>query len=251
MQIHSQNPYDNPNGMTFGVQILLISNIAIFVAEPLLRIPLSKMFQLNADWMTHFAIWQLLTYQFIHQGLWHLICNMLGLFFLGSEVERGLGTNRFFTLYFLSGILGGLGWSLLSAPHHNCVGASGAVLGVVAAFAALYPKRELYVYGLFPIQAWLLVLLFGIYEFSQIINNAGGHIANAAHLGGGLAGYVFATITGRPDVMRKLQKKLEPHADLPANKQEINRILDKIASQGLHSLTPSERATLKQAAGKR
>lgn len=99
--------------MTFGVQMLLIANIAAYVIEYVFHIPLSRFCALRANWWTTFSVWQLVSYQFIHQGFGHLLSNMLGLYFLGPETERTLGTNRFFVLYFLSGVLGGLGWSLL------------------------------------------------------------------------------------------------------------------------------------------
>ena len=248
MRTATQDAYGNPTQMTFGVQILLIANIAAYVIEHLLGFPLSRFGALHADWWTTYSIWQLITYQFIHQGFGHLLSNMMGLYFLGPETERALGTNRFFALYFLSGILGGLGWSLLS-PYGSCVGASGAIFGVLGAYAALYPNRELILIFLpfVPIKAWLFVLLIGAYEFMHVLAGPGGHIANAAHLGGGLVGYIFATVIGRPDVLHKIGKRFRPSEKPPVSRAEIDRILDKAARQGIHSLTGHERDQLKRA----
>ncbi len=244
--MHTQNQ----TGMTFGVQLLLILNIGAFALELFLGFPLSRLFTLNANWLNHLAFWQLITYQFIHQSLNHLFFNMLALFFLGPETERALGTNRFFTLYLLSGVLGGLGWSLLAPSYSSCIGASGAIFGILGAYAALYPQRDLFIWGVLPVKSWLLVLILGTYELLQTLGGPGGAVANAAHLGGGIAGYIYATVTGRPDIMRKIQRMIdakEKPPPTPVDQQAINRILDKASQQGLHSLTPRERALLKRA----
>jgi len=249
MRTATQDPYGNPMAMTFGVQMLLIANIAAYVIEYVFHIPLSRFCALRANWWTTFSVWQLVSYQFIHQGFGHLLSNMLGLYFLGPETERTLGTNRFFVLYFLSGVLGGLGWSLLSSPVYTCVGASAAVFGILGAYAALYPNRELILIFLpfVPIKAWIFVLFLGAYEFMHTLGGAGGHIANTAHLGGGIAGYIYATMIGRPDILRKIRTKLGPREKPPVSRTEIDRILDKAAKHGMHTLTRRERDLLKQA----
>jgi membrane associated rhomboid family serine protease len=248
MRTATQNIDGTPTEMTFGVQMLLFANIATYVIEHLFGFPLSKLCALHADWWSTFSVWNLVTYLFIHQGFWHLFSNMMGLYFLGPETERALGTNRFFVLYFLSGILGGLGWSLLS-PYGSCIGASGAIFGILGAYAALYPKREMILIFLpfIPIKAWLFVLLLGAYEFMHVLSGPGGHIANSAHLGGGIAGYIYATIIGRPDILHKIKEKFLTKAKPLVSRAEIDRILDKAAQQGMHSLTSRERDLLKRA----
>lgn len=249
MRTALNDSYGNPTEMSFGVQMLLILNIAAYVIEYIFRFPLSAFCALHANWMDYFGFWELITYQFIHQGLWHLVANMMGLYFLGPETERALGTNRFFALYLLSGVLGGIGWSLLSPGVYTCVGASGAVFGVLGAYAALYPNRELILIFLpfTPIKAWVFVLMLGAYEFMHTLAGPGGHVANAAHLGGGIAGYLYALMTGRPDILRRIKRKFQMTDPLPASREEINRILDKAAQQGMHTLTRRERDLLKRA----
>ncbi|MBM4152578.1 MAG: rhomboid family intramembrane serine protease, partial [Kiritimatiellaceae bacterium] len=134
MRTATQDIYGNPTEMTFGVQLLLGINLSAFAIEHIFRFPLSNFCALQSNWFDTFSIWQLITYQFIHQGIFHLISNLLGLYLLGPDTERGLGTNRFLLMYFLSGILGGLGWSLLSPSGIFCVGASGCVFGVLGAY---------------------------------------------------------------------------------------------------------------------
>ena len=247
--MRTQNEYDNPMQMTFGIQLLLILNIGAYLLEYVFHVPLSGYGALRANWLSHGAFWQLITYQFIHQGFGHLLANMLGLFFLGPEVERGLGTSRFFKLYLFSGLLGGLGWSLLSPSGHVCVGASGAVFGILGAYAALYPKRELILifFPFMPIKAWVFVLILGTYELLHTLGGPGGAVANSAHLGGGIAGYIYATVIGRPDIMKTLRQKFKPKKKPSVSSVEIDRILDKAVQHGMHTLTSAERAKLKSA----
>lgn len=252
MQNATYTHYGDPRGMTYGVQMLLVANIAAALIDWFI-FPLNRFFALSANWWTHFGVWELVTYQFLHQGPMHLFSNMLGLYFLGPDVERGIGTNRFFILYFLSGILGGLGWSLLAPPWHSCVGASGAVFGVLGAYAALYPNRELIliIMPFKPIKAWVFVLILGAYELYHTLGGPGGAVANAAHLGGGIAGYIYATVIGRPNLIRKIRWKMKiRNAQPDFTQRDIDRILDKAAKHGMQSLTRQERETLKRA-GKR
>ena len=251
-------------GITPAVKFLLILNVVIFLIEAVFSIPLSYWFALNAEWWTTFSFGQLFTYMFVHSHvtLSHIVMNMLGLFFLGPAVERTLGSYRFFTLYYLSGILGGLGWSLLAREGQYCVGASGAIMGILGAFAALYPNAKLYVifFPFRPFTAWKLVLAFACFEFFQtFIHPVFGGIANSAHLMGGIAGFCYAYSLKHPDIVQKLEsripfgKKGRPQArrstssGATLSKSEIDHILDKIGKQGMGALTSHERELLKRA----
>ena len=250
MQNGNQNTYGSPTDMTLGVQMIIFINVGVYILETFFGLPLRSWFALRANWLDTFSVWQLISYQFVHQGLMHLFSNMIGIYFLGPETERTIGTNRFIALYLVSGILGGLGWSLLAHPYHLCIGASGAVFGVLAAYAALYPNRELVIifFPFMPVKAWIFVLILGAYEFFNTLNGQGGRIANSAHLSGGIAGYIYATITGRPDLIRRLKERFAPlDKDAFISRAEIDRVLDKAARHGIHSLTRSEREILRRA----
>lgn len=267
------------NGLPLAVRYLLILNIGIFLGEWLFRIPFREIFELKGDWYHYpFGFGQLFTYMFIHAGFGHLLTNMLGLFFIGPTVERTVGSYRFFILYYLSGILGGLGWSLLAEPYQMaispfeiteiypaCLGASGAVMGVLGAFGALYPRTTLLLWFVIPVKAWLLVVLLGIWELSEIIGHQKlGGIANAAHLGGGIVGVLYALHLTHPHIVRELLTRYKKmggsgssqssagaagtRASSEAIRQaEVNRILDKIGREGIGALTPQERELLKRA----
>ena len=258
--------------VTWAVKYLLIINVAVFFLEDFGGIGLSNWFALKGDWYKEpFGFGQLFTYMFVHGSFTHLFSNMLGLFFIGPTVERSLGSFRFFVLYYISGILGGLGWSLMAEPYSieivghvftqypACVGASGAVMGILGAFAALYPRAQLLLWFVIPIRAWLLVLILAFWELSETIGHPKiGGIANAAHLVGGIAGFCYALTIAKPHLLQNLKQKGSgktkvPKSDAPGprqqtlSKEEIDQILDKIGREGMGALTPREREMLKRA----
>ncbi|MCF7817908.1 MAG: rhomboid family intramembrane serine protease [Kiritimatiellales bacterium] len=247
-------------GITSSVKYLLIVNIAVYLIEGWFHFPLRDMFSLQADWMKQLAFGQLFTYMFVHANFKHLFMNMLTLFFIGPTVERTLGSYRFFILYYLSGILGGLGWSLLAPTYASCLGASGAIMGVLGAFGALYPNSTLLLWFVLPIKTWVLVAGLGIWELFETIGHPKiGGIANAAHLMGGIAGFMYAFSLRHPHIIQSLKAKLpslgkaNPKSARQAaggavlSKAEIDHILDKIGKQGMGALTPREREMLKNA----
>ncbi|RKX47655.1 MAG: hypothetical protein DRP64_00460 [Verrucomicrobia bacterium] len=247
-------------GITPAVKYLLILNIAVYLIEGWFGIPLRNIFALQAGWIKHLAVGQLFTYMFVHANFSHLLMNMLSLFFIGPTVEKTLGSYRFFILYYLSGILGGLGWSLLAPEYSACLGASGAVMGVLGAFGALYPKSTLLLWFVIPVKTWMLVVGLAIWELTEMIGDPKvGGIANSAHLMGGIAGFCYAFSLKNPDVVGRLKSKLpsfgkgRPPTKRPAasgetlSKAEIDHILDKIGKQGMGALTHRERELLKRA----
>jgi membrane associated rhomboid family serine protease len=262
-------------GLTPSVKFLLILNVAVFLVEYILRIPFTEWFALRANWWEHFyEVPQLFTYMFVHGSSTHLLVNMLGLFFIGPTVERTIGSYRFFILYYASGILGGLGWSLLADPYvvvgafgrqelvyPHCVGASGAIMGMLGAFGALYPNARLLLWFVIPVRAWLLVLILAIWELSEIVGEPKiGGIANAAHLIGGIAGFTYAMTLKHPHLVAGLKAALKGAGKGAASpksrpqsrrdtlsKEDVDRILDKIGKEGMGALTPREREMLKRA----
>lgn len=193
-------------------------------------------------------LWQPLSYMFLHAGLFHLLLNLLVLFFLGPDTERALGARRFAVLYVLGGLLGGLGWLWVSARGAGvCIGASGAVFAVLGAFATLFPRRLMTVFVLFipiTLPAWQLALALGALELASLLQSRG-HIANAAHLVGIVVGLVFAlTVSGRATVWKTRRPPRTPPMDDGA---ELDRILDKVARRGIGSLSRAERERLQRA----
>ena len=250
----------NMRGITPAVKYLLIINIAVYLIEVVFGIRLRDMFALQSDWLERLAVGQLFTYMFVHANMTHLLMNMVTLFFIGPTVEKTLGSYRFFILYYLSGILGGLGWSLLAPEYSACLGASGAVMGVLGAFGALYPKSTVLLWFVIPVKTWMLVAGLAIWELTEMIGDAKvGGIANSAHLMGGIAGFMYAFSLKNPQLVQKLKNKFPRRGKSSSktaqpssggerlSKAEIDNILDKIGKEGMGALTSRERDLLKKA----
>jgi len=274
--------YNNPwegayarRRLTPAVKSLLMIMGGVFLVNLLLARAVGdlflQLFALSIPGLKAGFLWQPLTYIFMHANVVHLLLNGLVLFFIGPETERSIGTRQFYALFLLSGILGGLGWVVITnAPWTSCIGASGAVFGVIGAFAALYPDRPvtLLVFFILPVtmKAWVLALVLGLMELMYMLQpGTGGGIAYSAHLAGGIAGYLYACMAfrggepirglfrmfrarGNPRGWRVLRGGRDKETVL---QDEVDRILDKIAFEGMSSLTRSERETLARASRRR
>jgi hypothetical protein len=223
----------------------------------------------------------------------HLISNCIVIFFLGRPVEEALGRKSFLILYFSSGIVGGLCQTLVGVVgnvlgFHDyafhflgpVVGASAGGFGLTAAFALLFPDQILLLFMIIPIRAkYLLWLSIAVAGWGVVFPDRGlfgPNVADAAHLGGILAGFIFVKYAvhwhfqwpqlnrrARPP-MRRLVKvhsqkpgwgrdKVVIEEDLPPEEflsKEVDPILDKISAQGIHSLTDRERKILETARAK-
>ncbi len=246
--------------MTPWVKRLLIANVGVFLLQLAYPELTSLLAFIPARVLS--APWTPLTYMFIHGGFWHILFNMIVLYFFGPRVEERLGSNRFITLYLISGLSGAL-FSVFT-PEVAILGASAAVFGVELAYARFWPLDRVYIYGVLPIQMrWLVVLtvvmsIFGLGGFEP-------GVAHLAHLGG-LVGaaiylYVISHSRVRPKksgpVRAEVRQPPPPRGDdmkrwatIPRgelheiNRHEVDRLLDKISLKGINSLTPSERAAL-------
>lgn len=251
--------------MTTWVLRLLGANLLLYFLAP----PGSRLFAQLAlvPWAVPFRPWTVVTYMFLHGGLGHLFFNMLGLFFFGPRLERQMGSRHFLGLYFLSG-LGGAAFSFLFARHAAVVGASGAVFGILLAFAYFWPREPILLWGVLPVQArWLVVGMAVLALWSGITGTQAG-VAHFAHLGGFAFGYAYlawrrhrylkqwrpmatpaATLAqaaariGQGDPLRRW--RAIPLDRLHAlNREEVERLLQKAEQEGVGALTPAERALL-------
>jgi membrane associated rhomboid family serine protease len=130
--------------------------------------------------------WTLVTHIFLHGGFEHFFFNMLFFIFFGPLLERKIGSTKFLLIFFLSGIFAGIGWSLTSA--YPALGASGALMGIFATLAVLMPRMRVYFFFLIPMEIWMVVVLFALFDF--IILGSGDMIAHTAHLSGLFFGLV-------------------------------------------------------------
>ena len=190
-----------PGPITPAVKWLLIANVAMFLATQIYD-PIIDYLGLTPGLIVErFWIWQLATYLFLHGGPVHILFNMLGIWMFGVELERLWGTRQFVKYYAITGIGAGLtvlGVGLLLGPSSATyrfvtIGASGALYGLLVAFAYYYPERPLLMFFLFPIPAKYFVMIVGAMAFLSAPNS---RVSEAAHLGGLVIGYLYLR-TGR------------------------------------------------------
>jgi membrane associated rhomboid family serine protease len=182
-----------------GIRGLLIANGAVFLLQYLSQgTRFEDVFSLFAlqpiAVVKLFFVWQLVTYMFLHGGVWHILFNMLALWMFGRELEQTWGTKRFLRFYFFCGTSAGifvvLANYLVGDPRVSTIGASGAIYGVLMASAVMWPDRIVYFNFLFPIKMKYLVAIYGAIAFLGSFNTRSG-VSDVAHLSGLLFGYVF------------------------------------------------------------
>lgn len=139
--------------------------------------------------------WQPFTYMFAHSGISHLMFNMLGLFFFGTQVEREVGSYEFLLYYLLTGFLAGL-FSLAvywftGAYYVFLLGSSGAVFAILLAFATYYPNAKIFIFGILPVRASILVVAYTAIELFSQMTGGRGNVAHLTHLAGFGFGYAY------------------------------------------------------------
>jgi membrane associated rhomboid family serine protease len=188
-----------PGPMSSALKALLAANIGMFVLTALAPVLIPVLGLTPALVLRHFWIWQLATYMFLHGGLSHLLFNMLALWMFGTELEHLWGTRFFLKFYFVTGIGAALLTTLFSLLPFSfaqslqtaiIIGASGAIYGLLLAYALYFPNRPIYLYFVFPIPARVFVLIMGAIAFYSSLS-VGSGVANATHLGGLAVGYLY------------------------------------------------------------
>jgi membrane associated rhomboid family serine protease len=252
--------------MTPWVKRLIAVNVGMYLLQQLVpgltaSLELVPAFLLSEPWT-------IVTYMFLHGSIMHILFNMYALYLFGGRVEARLGGRHFMALYLLSGLGGGL--LSFIAPGQAIIGASGAIMGVMAAYAMYWPREQFLFWGVLPVQAWMLVAGYVLLDVSGAVGVGGAGIAHFAHLGGLATGFLFLkyvelvspsrswrkkamgkaapAVVGNGDQLRKWREiRLD---DLhPINRDEVVRLLKKAQAQGAKSLTVEERATLNRFAG--
>ncbi len=242
--------------MTPWVLRLIVANVVMYFVEqtmPALANPL-----VFVPALAFVRPWSIVTYMFLHGSITHILFNMVALYFFGPRVEARMGSQRFLVLYFVSGISGAL-LSLLLAPGSAVIGASAAIFGVMLAFARYWPRDKIFIWGILPLEArWLVVITTVLALYSGFTGSTGG-VADFAHLGGYAGAFVYLFWLDRTQGARRFRKVVVPgvadralsnwsKVDMRSvhelNRDEVNRILDKINASGLGSLTAQEKLFL-------
>jgi membrane associated rhomboid family serine protease len=238
------------------VRQLLLANVVVYLLVPrgselFFNLWLYPPLMLSRPW-TPF------TYMFLHGGFMHLLFNMIALFFFGPQLEARLGSRHFLGLYMLSGVMGAV--ASLIPPYAPIVGASGAVFGVLLGYATFWPRRQILIWGIVPVEARIFVIFLTLLSLVSGFGGAGGGIAHFAHLGGFLGGWLYLRVRQRTSAATRFQKRAEspgvkmgdrqileqwkrirPEELHEVNREEYERIAEKIRTQGPSSLTDRER----------
>lgn len=283
------------------IKNLIIINVAVFLIELMSKMVAVSGYPLYDYIMAWFGllpfghgfeVWQLITYQFIHGGFLHILFNMFILWMFGIEVENLWGSKKFLTFYLSAGVIGGL-FQLIFSPIlfgnelWNTIGASGAIMGVMVAFAFLFPDRMIYLYFLIPIKTKYFIVALILFDLFAV--DSGDSIAHLVHIGGALTGLAymlyekkkgttygnyFNNSTGSSstmkedflgkvrdvsDMFKKKNKKVEDakfyevkdgNKEEEITQKEIDEILDKISQSGYQNLTEREKKILFEASKK-
>jgi membrane associated rhomboid family serine protease len=190
--------YLSSHGMPPGVKWLLIVNTAIYFLKFFMDLSgvggIFSFFALRPVDVAHLMVWQLATYMFLHGGTFHILFNMLALWMFGVELERMFGTRRFLNFYFFCGIAAGVcvvaAEYLFGNPRSVTIGSSGAIYGILMAWAVLWPDRIISVFGVFPLKVKYFVAIIGAIAFLGAFTPGNG-VSDVAHLSGLGFGYLY------------------------------------------------------------
>lgn len=159
----------------------------------------TAIFSLNVVTVNYYHMyWQFITYMFMHGGFFHIFFNMLGLFMFGFTLERALGSKEFLLFYFFCGILSGVlsyvMYLVTKQYYAFLLGASGALYAILFAYAVFFPRSIIYIWGLIPVPAPILVLLYAVIEIFDQVFGRGMGIAHLTHLFGFFAAWLYFVI---------------------------------------------------------
>ena len=247
--------------MTKGVKWLLIINALLFVLQQVLPGRLESYLGLVPVMVIgNFHLWRIFTYMFLHGSFFHLLVNMFSIWMFGREIENVWGTREFLKFYFLCG----LGTALMNTAFEpfsafTILGATGAVYGLLVAFAMVFPESVIYLYGIIPMSARNFAALICVVEFLASFNGVSTLLARVGHLGGMLTGYIYLKSYEFRSFLDRLYHKIIGHffvtkysgggsgeMDEDGIVREVDRILDKVSKQGAASLTKDEKEIMRR-----
>ena len=195
-----------PGPLSPALKALIGVNVAVFLLQSVAPGLTFTFGLMPAAVIGRLAVWQPLTYMFLHGGLLHIVFNMLALWMFGTELERRWGTPFFLKFYAVTGVGAGALTVLVSLLpfgvtaqlyHAIVIGASGAIYGLLLAFGMMYPDRQILFFMIFPIPAKIFVMILGAIAFLSALSMPGDTVSHVGHLGGLLFGFVFLRMRGR------------------------------------------------------
>lgn len=245
-----------------GIKLLLISNIAVFVLQWFAYSFIVRWFGLvPLSIQQQGTIWQLGTYMFLHGGPFHILINMFMLWMFGREIELAWGTREFLKYYFVCGIGAGIiTFLFMFESPVPTIGASGAVFGVMLAFAMMYPNRLLLLFFLIPVKVKYVIIFYALLTFYAAFSSAHDGVAHFTHLGGFAVGFLYLKLDWRPKAFlhqyrdaRRRRKVQKIRRNVMVDRdfmEKVDRVLDRINDVGYENLTAEEKRILDQASQK-
>jgi membrane associated rhomboid family serine protease len=247
-------PLSNVRG---AVRFILIISTVLFVLQHVWGAWLLDNLALTPVFVLHgHRYWQILTYAFLHAGIFQWLFNMFIVWMIGGMLESQWGT-PYFTRFFLITSVGAALCVLLLAPHsmNPVIGLSASIFGMLVAFAMLYPHSVMYLYFVIPVKAWHAAALFAVIELFAAFNGGNAAVTSIAHLGGMLFGYAYVRYgtvidyrLGRlfrgmamPSGAASKKSGVPLHEVTDDLVSEVDRILDKVSRKGAESLTSKEK----------
>lgn len=241
---------------------------------------IQKWFELDAEKVKRGQIWRLVTCGFCHDRnlFWHILINMLFLFWFGKRLEMVFGYSEFLAFYFSALVVASLAYIALEIYTQSnvpAIGASGAVWGVAALYALMYPYERIYIYFLFPVEIRWLVLIYFLFDLLPILRTLGGEqvfsgVAHAAHVGGAIFGFAYwkqswrlmplidrvqrrfsnlfirSTENERDARVFKMPSRDEMESASNVDQEELDQLLEKISRSGHSSLSDEELQRLEE-----
>ncbi|OHB77183.1 MAG: hypothetical protein A2Z34_08885 [Planctomycetes bacterium RBG_16_59_8] len=245
-----------------AVSIIILTSIAIFalqtICESILQVNLIRILGLvPLDAVNGGMVWQFISYQFLHADILHIFLNLFMLYMFGREVELVLGWRKFLALYLACGAYAGLCYCwyqfFLGGETIPCVGASGALFGVMMLYALYWPNRTILFFFVIPMRAWTMILILIGIELYYTMTTFESRIANVAHLGGATTAWLIHVLEPRLETFldqserRNARKRYLQEFEI---KRRVDTILEKISREGMPSLTKEERRFLQDASRK-
>jgi len=256
---------------------IIIANVAVFVLQNFSP-SVTNALDLDPAQVAHGQIWRLVTYAFCHlpNDLLHILFNMLFVWWFGKALESMYGRREFLLFYLTAATIAGicfLGLRLFLGELNPAIGASGAVMAIVMVYAMHFPRQQIYLMGIIPLEIRWLVVFYVIFDGFPVLASLSGQgssdgVAHAAHLGGLAFGFFYKTRGLRLERLwnrigqRSFSRISGPRRKLPIYQprdeirephnleEQVDRILAKIHAQGEASLTDDEREILTKASRK-
>lgn len=247
--------------ITAAVKYLILINVSIFLFDLLFHLKLSPLLGLTPALFWRGALWQPVTYMFLHAGIFHVLINMFILWMFGIALESTWGSRRFLKFFFICGISAGLLNAVVTPGSPiPTVGASGAIYGLLMAFGILFPNQLIYIWGVFPVKAKYFVIGVGVLELLTAMSVTRSGVAHVAHLGGMIFGLIYMKWgswsrsleyrRAKERQMRQLKAARDYEQEKETLQKEADKILDKINTNGLNSLSVEEHKRLKEVSQK-